>query len=50
MNTITKFSTIGIPAIIGLSIAWVTNRIIKNEKELKDREVELKLELNNNLN
>ena len=47
MNKITKFSTIGISAIIGMGIAWVGNRIIKNEKGLKDRELELKLQLNN---
>ena len=46
MVNITKFSTIGISAIIGMGIAWVGNRIIKNEKELKDRELELKLQLN----
>ena len=50
MNSITRFSTIGIPAIIGMGIAWVGNRIIKNEKELKDRELELKLQLNNKFN
>ena len=47
MNSITKFSVFGIPAIIGMGIAWVGNRIIKNEKGLKDRELELKLQLNN---
>jgi hypothetical protein len=47
MNSIKKFSAIGIPAIIGMGIAWVGNRIIKNEKGLKDRELELKLQLNN---
>ncbi len=47
MNSITKFSAIGIPAIVGIGIAWVGNRIIKNEKRLKDRELELKLQLNN---
>ncbi len=47
MNSITRFSAIGIPAIIGVGIAWIGNRIIKNEKELKDRELELKLQLNN---
>ena len=47
MNSITRISAIGIPAIIGMGIAWVGNRIIKNEKELKDRELELKLQLNN---
>ena len=46
MNSITRISAIGIPAIIGMGIAWVGNRIIKNEKGLKDRELELKLQLN----
>jgi len=46
MNSITRFSVIGIPAIIGMGIAWVGNRIIKNDKGLKDRELELKLQLN----
>ena len=36
---------IGIPTIIGLSFAWVGHRIISNEKELKNREIELKLQL-----
>ena len=47
MNSITRLSSIGIPTIIGMGIAWVGNRIIKNEKGLKDRELELKLKLNN---
>tara|TARA_Y100001968_G_scaffold73177_1_gene64642 strand:+ start:1409 stop:1591 length:183 start_codon:yes stop_codon:yes gene_type:complete len=45
MNRITRFTTIGIPAIIGLGLAWVGNRIIRNEKELRKRELELKLQL-----
>ena len=47
MNSITRFSAIGLPAVIGVGIAWLGNRIIKNEKGLKDRELELKLHLNN---
>ena len=47
MNSITKFSAISIPVLIGMGVAWVGNRIIKNEKGLKDRELELKLKLNN---
>jgi len=47
MQSLTRFSVIGIPATIGIGIAWVGNRIIKNEKGLKDRELELKLQLNN---
>ena len=47
MTSITRFSVMGIPAIVGIGIAWVGNRIIKNEKGLKDRELELKLQLKN---
>ena len=47
MNSITRFSALGIPTLIGIGIAWVGNRIIKNEKELKNRELELRLQLNN---
>ena len=47
MQSLTRFSVIGIPATIGIGIAWVGSRIIKNEKGLKDRELELKLQLNN---
>ena len=50
MQSLTRFSVIGIPATIGIGIAWVGNRIIKNEKGLKDRELELKLQLNNKFN
>ena len=45
MNSITRFSAIGLPAVIGVGIALLGNRIIKNEKGLKDREIELKLSL-----
>ena len=45
MNSITRVTTIGIPAVICLGIAWVGNQIIRNEAELKNRELELKLQL-----
>tara|TARA_Y100001968_G_scaffold266211_1_gene255613 strand:+ start:95 stop:256 length:162 start_codon:yes stop_codon:yes gene_type:complete len=45
MNSITRVTSIGIPAFIGLGLVWVGNRIIKNERELKNRELELKLQL-----
>ena len=45
MNSITKVTTIGIPAVIGLGLAWIGNRIIRNETELKNRELELKFQL-----
>ena len=46
MNSITKVTTIGIPAFIGLGLAWIGHRIIRNETELKNRELELQLQLN----
>ena len=49
MNSIIRLSSIGIPAIFGLGIAWVGNRIIRNEKKLKNRELELKLQLDTTL-
>ena len=49
MNSITRITGIGIPTIIVLGIAWVGNRIIRNEKELKNREIELKLQLDTKL-
>ncbi len=45
MNSITRIATFGIPAIMGIGIAWVGNRIIRKEKELKSRELELQLQL-----
>jgi len=45
MNTITRLTQFGIPAIVGISFAWLGNRIIRNEKELKNRELELRIQL-----
>ena len=46
MNNILKVTTIGMPAVLGLGIALFINRIIRNEKELKIRELELQRQLN----
>ena len=45
MNNLARVTTISFPVIIGIGVAWVGNRIISNEKELKNRELELKLKL-----
>ena len=45
MNNITRITTFGTPTIIGIGLAWVGNRIIRNKKELKSRELELKHQL-----
>ena len=45
MNNIAKITTIGLPAAIGLGLAWVGVRIMNNERKLKTREIELRLQL-----
>ena len=45
MNNITKITTIGLPAAIGLGLAWVGVRIMSNERKLATRETELRLQL-----
>ena len=45
MNNITKVTTIGLPAVIGLGVAWVGVRIMSNERKLATREKELRLQL-----
>ena len=46
MTNLTKFTTIGLPAAIGLGLAWVGVRIMRNERKLATREMELRLQLN----
>ena len=45
MNNITKITIIGLPAVIGLGLAWVGVRIMSNERKLATREMELRLQL-----
>ena len=42
MNNLT---TIGLPAAIGLGLAWLGVRIINNERKLATRKTELRLQL-----
>ena len=42
---IEKITTIGLPAAIGLGLAWVGVRIMSNERKLAIREMELRLKL-----
>ena len=46
MNNLTKITTIGLPAAIGLGLAWVGVRIMRNKRKLATREIELRLQLN----
>ena len=45
MSNITRISNFGLPAVIGLGIAWVGLRIISNESRLETRRMELQLQL-----
>ena len=49
MGNLTKITTIGIPAAIGLGLAWIGVRIMRNEKYLSTREIELQLQLDSKL-
>ena len=45
MNNLTKITTIGLQAAIGLGLAWVGVRIMSNERKLTTKEMELRLQL-----
>ena len=45
MNNITRLTSIGIPAVIGLGLAWVGFRVISNERKIETRKIELQLQL-----
>ena len=45
MNSLTRATKIGIPSAISIGIAWLCHRVISNESKLKNREQELKLQL-----
>ncbi len=45
MSNITKARNIGLPALIGLGLAWIGVQIIGNEKRLEKRRMELQVQL-----
>tara|TARA_Y100001968_G_scaffold228220_1_gene211025 strand:- start:100 stop:261 length:162 start_codon:yes stop_codon:yes gene_type:complete len=45
MKNLTKITTIGLPAAIGLGLAWVGVRIMRNERKIATREMELRIQL-----
>ena len=45
MSNLAKITTIGLPAAIGLGLAWVGGRIMSNERKIATREMELRLQL-----
>ena len=46
MKNITKITTIGLPSAIELGLAWVGDRIIRNERKLAVKEQEKNYNLN----
>ncbi len=46
MNNLTKITTFGLPAIFGITLAWIGTRIISNERKLEERKMELLDQLN----
>ncbi len=45
MLNVTKTTSIGLPAFIGLALAWIGIRILSNEKRLETRQMELQIQL-----
>ena len=45
MKNITRVTSIGVPAILGLGLSWVCLRIISNEKRLRTRKLELEIQI-----
>tara|TARA_Y100001968_G_C19353606_1_gene716007 strand:- start:293 stop:478 length:186 start_codon:yes stop_codon:yes gene_type:complete len=45
MNNLSRLPALGIPVLVGIGIAWLGNRIIRNEGRLAERQIELELQL-----
>tara|TARA_Y100001968_G_C19382393_1_gene731022 strand:- start:202 stop:363 length:162 start_codon:yes stop_codon:yes gene_type:complete len=45
MDSITKITTIAIPTAISIGIAWVGTSILRNERRLEMRKMELEVQL-----
>tara|TARA_Y100001968_G_C19247389_1_gene662625 strand:+ start:765 stop:926 length:162 start_codon:yes stop_codon:yes gene_type:complete len=46
MKNIKRFSSIGLPAVLGIGVAWLGLTFIKSEKSLENRRMELEIQLN----
>ncbi len=49
MNSLRKFSNVGIPTFVGLGIAWITISLVRNERRIQKRKKELELILQDKL-
>ena len=45
MKSTTKILTVVIPAVVGLGAAWLGSTLVRRERRLEQRRVELKLQL-----
>ena len=45
MTSITKFTSIAIPTVLGIGAAWLGVQLIKKEGKIKQRKMELELQL-----
>ncbi len=46
MSTTKHFAYFGIPAVVGIGVAWLGLNLLKNERKLEQRKIELEIELN----
>ncbi len=49
MNSLSKLTSAALPVILGLGVAWISIKLIKNEKKLITRKIELQKHLEKNL-
>ncbi len=45
MKTLPRLISLGLPSVIGMGVAWLGLRIIRNEQKLAKRKMELEIEL-----
>ncbi len=45
MHSLTKFTSTTLPAVIGLGVAWLGIKLIRSEKNLTARKIELEIQL-----
>ena len=48
MSRITKLTSFGLPALVGLGVAWVGIRVINNKQKIETRLIELENQLKGN--
>ncbi len=46
MSLTKQFTYFGVPAVVGVGVAWLGFALLRNEKKLEQRRMELEIELN----